>query len=280
MRCRWRARASHPERDPGCLRAGWWRPLHRSAGWLPSLHAGDLRVRRPSRGRSGIASASLQAIAAHAAIWRQEGSMYSGGIVLAVAGQPEQRGDHELRAVAGAGALGGPADHARQSPSSVPSTGGLPRRSRPLCRPDRRRQTGASWASSRRIGYSSPRGAAAGVPPPPDSALRERRRWRWRLRRSRRRRAVPVMPRKRRAMSAPFTTGIIAQRWLIIGSMPLARPAAVHIAVAPAHRAERRAHVGARGIEQALAEGEAPGLVADERGEDIALAQGEARWRR
>ncbi len=57
----------------------------------------------------------------------------------------------------------------------------------------------------------------------------------------------------------------------------LPRAAAVDIAIAPQHRPETRAHVGAGAIEERFTESETPGLVADERSEDVAFAQGHAR---
>ena len=49
------------------------------------------------------------------------------------------------------------------------------------------------------------------------------------------------------------------------------------IAVASAHRSETRAHVGAGAIQQRFPESQTARLVANERGEDVALAQRHAR---
>ena len=84
------------------------------------------------------------------------------------------------------------------------------------------------------------------------------------------------VPRSRRASSAPATTQTIVPRWLIMAKRPSLRAAAVDVAVAGAHGPERRAEVGARAVEERFAEGEAAGHVADERAEDIALAQSNA----
>ena len=57
------------------------------------------------------------------------------------------------------------------------------------------------------------------------------------------------------------------------GHEAFARTATMDIAVAPAHRPELRTGIGARAIEDGLTEREPAGLVADERGKDVAFAQ-------
>src|SRR5215470_9557927 len=56
----------------------------------------------------------------------------------------------------------------------------------------------------------------------------------------------------------------------------LPRMAPVNIAVTPSHRAETRAEIRARHIEQWLTEGGSPGLIANQWREDIALLQKQA----
>ena len=76
----------------------------------------------------------------------------TGVVVFAVAAKPEQCGDDQLRAAAGAGARDGVADNfqARGQIRAVHRLR-LRRRNRRPCRPDRGRQTGARSAWSRRI---------------------------------------------------------------------------------------------------------------------------------
>ena len=53
----------------------------------------------------------------------------------------------------------------------------------------------------------------------------------------------------------------------------LARAAAVDIALAPAHRPEARAQIGAGASSSVSPKAKRPGLIADERGEDVPFAQ-------
>ena len=55
----------------------------------------------------------------------------------------------------------------------------------------------------------------------------------------------------------------------------LLRPAPVDIAVATAHRAERRAEIRARGVEHGFTERQPPRRVTDQRREDVALFEGQ-----
>src|SRR6266567_2548038 len=57
------------------------------------------------------------------------------------------------------------------------------------------------------------------------------------------------------------------------GELALARKAPVNIAIAPAHRPLPRTEIGARNIDQWLAESRSPGLIANQRSEDISLLQ-------
>ena len=52
--------------------------------------------------------------------------------------------------------------------------------------------------------------------------------------------------------------------------------AAVHVAVAAAHRSQRRAEIGAGGVPDGLAEGQPPRRIADQRREHVALLQRDA----
>ncbi len=57
------------------------------------------------------------------------------------------------------------------------------------------------------------------------------------------------------------------------GVVALARTAAVDVSIPPAHRPEMGTEVGAKSVENSVAEGHASGLVADQRGEEVAPAQ-------
>ena len=56
-----------------------------------------------------------------------------------------------------------------------------------------------------------------------------------------------------------------------------AGPAAMHVAVAPAHRAESGAEISADGIQHRFAESQAAGAVADQRRKNIPFAQRHAQ---
>ena len=49
----------------------------------------------------------------------------------------------------------------------------------------------------------------------------------------------------------------------------------MHVAIPPAHRTERGAEIRAHRVEHRFAESQAAGAVADERGKNISLAQGQ-----
>jgi len=57
------------------------------------------------------------------------------------------------------------------------------------------------------------------------------------------------------------------------GELTSLEPTAMDVSVAPAHRALTRAEIGARHIQEWLARGRAPGLIANERSKDIVLLQ-------
>ena len=86
----------------------------------------------------------------------------------------------------------------------------------------------------------------------------------------------PEMPLIRRANKTPFTTEIIAPRSEEHRQITFARPAAVDIAIAAAHGAERRAEVGARRVRHRFAKREPAGGIADQRGKDIGFLERQA----
>src|SRR5688572_3861643 len=53
----------------------------------------------------------------------------------------------------------------------------------------------------------------------------------------------------------------------------LARPAAMNVAITPAHRAEGRAKIGSGSVQQGFAESQSPRLIANQRRENISLAE-------
>ncbi len=80
-------------------------------------------------------------------------------------------------------------------------------------------------------------------------------------------------PRKRRATSAPGHHGNHRAQVADHRKEPLARTAAMDVAVAGAHGSERRAEVGPQRVDHRFAERQPAGHVADQRTEKIALAQ-------
>ena len=51
------------------------------------------------------------------------------------------------------------------------------------------------------------------------------------------------------------------------------RAPAMHVAVATAHRAESRSHIGAGAIEERFSKGQPPGLIANERRKNVSFSQ-------
>ncbi len=84
---------------------------------------------------------------------------------------------------------------------------------------------------------------------------------------------TPLSPRKRRAIRPPAASGNHRAQMADHRVVAFTRATPVNIAVPATHRAELRTQVGPQGIENRVAERHASGLVANQRGKDVALAQ-------